>query len=56
MAGRMAMSACFGWDPIFAPQYRVQNCAKYGEGSRPWSTGVVVPVLGVEEGSRLARD
>ena len=32
MAGRMAMSACFGWELIVAPQYTVKDCTGYGEG------------------------
>ena len=35
MAGRMAMSACFGWEPIVAPQCVVQNCDENGEGVGP---------------------
>lgn len=50
MAGRMAMSACFGWEPIVVPQYRVQNCAGTAEGSRPSAPGVVAPVLESMEG------
>ena len=33
MAGRMAMSACFGWEPIVARQYAVQNCVECGGGT-----------------------
>ena len=50
MAGRMAMSACFRWEPIVAQQYAVQNCAGYGR-SGPFTPSAAVSAVGVEGGS-----
>lgn len=56
MAGRMAMSACFGWEPIVASRCSVQIVPDTVRGSRPCVPGVVVPGLGVEGGSQPLRD